>query len=161
MHARKPTRCNMAWRAPRMRSWHTTASSNVFLFKKILPLGVPWICTKNAHCEFWPDAPGHSNQILRYWRNLTLDNELAMPPHRAAPDAWVTAHLLSQMLDLATTEQMISWTTEPKLLPKVPFGKHRNMRWSEVPSDYLSWMVKQADMDKDVVWCAQVELKRR
>ncbi len=39
----------------------------------------------------WPDAPRHSNQVLRYWRNLVLDNALAMLPHRAGPDAWVTA----------------------------------------------------------------------
>lgn len=32
----------------------------------------------------WPDAPRHSNQVLRYWRNLVLDNALAMPPTERA-----------------------------------------------------------------------------
>jgi len=33
----------------------------------------------------WPDAPRHSNQVLRYLPNLTLDNALAMPLRRTAP----------------------------------------------------------------------------
>ena len=111
--------------------------------------------------RIWPDAPGHSNQVLRYWRGLNLDAALAMPPHRAGPDAWVTAHLLVELLKETSVEQMMAWTKEPKLLPKVPFGKHRNSSWPDVPMDYLHWMVGQADMDPDVIWCAQQELHRR
>ncbi len=84
-----------------------------------------------------------------------------MPPHRAGADAWVTARLLAELLKETSVEQMIAWTAEPKLLPKVPFGKHRNSSWSEVPMDYLNWMVGQVDMDPDVIWCAQRELQER
>ena len=122
---------------------------------------LPWICTLKVALRIWPNAPGHSNQILRYWRGLNLDAALAMPPHRAGPDAWVTAHLLTELLKEAAVETMIGWTAEPKCLPKVPFGKHRNSSWSDVPIDYLNWMVGQSDMDSDAIWCAQQELKRR
>ena len=50
----------------------------------------------------------HSNQVLRYWLGLRLDADLAMPPHRAGPDAYVTAHLLLRMMALASVEQMIA-----------------------------------------------------
>jgi exodeoxyribonuclease X len=123
--------------------------------------GIPWICTQKCALRLWPDAPKHSNQVLRYWRGMILDATQAMPPHRAGPDAWVTAHLLKDMLGEATVEQLINWTTEPKLLLRVPFGKHRNLPWSEVPTDYLSWMAKQTDMDTDVLWNARQELYRR
>lgn len=123
--------------------------------------GLPWICTLKAALRLWPDAPAHSNQTLRYWRGLKLDNAFAMPPHRAGPDAWVTAHLLVEMLKVASVEQLIAWTAEPKQLPAVPFGKHRGSKWSDVPVDYLNWMVGQGDMDEDVVWCARRELQRR
>jgi exodeoxyribonuclease X len=123
--------------------------------------GLPWICTYKVALRIWPDAPGHSNQVLRYWRGLNLDPVRAMPPHRAGPDAWVTAHLLTELLKASPLEQMIAWTTEPKLLPKVPFGKHRGASWPDVPSDYLQWMVGQRDMDADTIWCAQQELDRR
>lgn len=123
--------------------------------------GLPWICTYKAALRVWPDAPGHSNQVLRYWRGLELEAALAMPPHRAGPDAWVTAHVLAELLKAANVEQMIAWTAEPKLLPRILFGKHRGSKWTEVPTDYLQWMVRQVDMDRDAIWCAQQELKRR
>ena len=65
------------------------------------------------------------------------------------------------MLKVATVEQLISWTLEPKLLPKLPFGKHRGLPWAEVPIDYLQWMIGQRDMDPDAVWCARQEMERR
>lgn len=122
---------------------------------------IPWICTYKVAMHVWPDAPRHSNQVLRYWRNLGLDNALAMPPHRAGPDAWVTAHLLADLAQYATFDQMVAWTNEPRPMPKLTFGKHRGQAWTEVPTDYLQWMERQTDMDSDVVWHAQQELARR
>ncbi len=56
---------------------------------------------------------------------------------------------------------MVAWTSEPKLLPKVPFGKHRGTSWADVPIDYLQWMIGQRDMDADYIWNAKRELERR
>jgi exodeoxyribonuclease X len=123
--------------------------------------GRPWICTLKCALRLWPEAVGHSNQVLRYWLGLPLDANLAMPPHRAGPDAYVTAHVLTRMLGGASVDQLINWTSEPKLLPRMPFGKHKNSLWSEIPTDYLAWMTRQSDMDTDVVWCAKQELSKR
>jgi exodeoxyribonuclease X len=122
---------------------------------------LPWICTHKLALRVWPEAPQHSNQVLRYWRGLTLDAELAMPPHRAGPDAWVTAHLLAELAREATAEQMIAWSAQPKQLPTIPFGKHRGTKWQEAPVDYLRWMARQGDMDADALACAHQELARR
>ena len=84
-----------------------------------------------------------------------------MPPHRAGPDAWVTAQVLAELLKAATVEQMIAWTKEPRVLPNIPFGKHRGVVWADAPLDYLQWMVRQSDMDGDVIWNARRELERR
>jgi exodeoxyribonuclease X len=86
---------------------------------------------------------------------------LANPAHRAGPDAWVTAHLLIDLLKESTVEQMIQWTREPRRLDKIPFGKHRGSRWAEAPADYLRWMSGLSDMDADVVAAARQELERR
>jgi len=123
--------------------------------------GLPWICTVRSAKAVWPQAPGHSNQVLRYWRQLKLDPALANPAHRAGPDAWVTAHLLIDLLKEATVEQMIQWTREPRRMDRIPFGKHRGSRWTEAPGDYLRWMAGQGDMDADVVAAARQELERR
>ena len=122
---------------------------------------LPWICTFKSALRVWPQAPRHTNQVLRYWLGLDLDAALAMPPHRAGPDAWVTAQVLAELLKAATVEQMIAWTKEPRLLPNIPFGKHRGVVWADAPLDYLQWMVRQSDMDGDVIWNARRELDRR
>lgn len=122
---------------------------------------LPWICTYKAALRVWGDAPRHGNQVLRYWLGITLDPALAMPPHRAGPDAYVTAHILAALLKVTTPEQLIAWTLEPRLIPTIPFGKHRGLAWPDAPQDYLQWMSVQTDMDRDVVWHAQRELSRR
>lgn len=139
---------------------HNCAFEQLWLTREITG-ATPWICTYKAALRAWPDAPRHSNQVLRYWRGLALPEELAMPPHRAGPDAYVTACLLADLLTVASAEQMIAWTLEPKLLPTIPMGKHRGAKWAEVPGDYLDWITRQADMDPDLKWNAREELARR
>lgn len=139
---------------------HNCEFERKFITDKISD-GAPWICTYRVSLHVWPDAPRHSNQVLRYWRGLNLDPALAMPPHRAGPDAWVTAHLLAELLTLADAREMIEWTHQPRPMPILPFGKHRGLSWDQVPTDYLEWMTTQTDMDSDVAWHARRELDRR
>lgn len=123
--------------------------------------GLPWICTARSARRAWPEAPGHSNQVLRYWRGFDLDPALANPAHRAGPDAWVTAHILMDLLKEHEVDQLVEWSNAPRELSTVPFGKHRRKPWSEVPTDYLKWMAGQGDMDVDAVTAARAELERR
>lgn len=68
--------------------------------------GIPVIDTLRCARELWPDAPGHSNQVLRYWLESTgkmyapypIDKQIANMAHRAGPDAYVTAHIFRAML---------------------------------------------------------------
>jgi exodeoxyribonuclease X len=69
--------------------------------------GLPVIDTLRVARELWPDAPGHSNQVLRYWLAATgrmhaphggVDRKYANMAHRAGPDAYVTAHILRAAL---------------------------------------------------------------
>lgn len=127
-------------------------------------LGLPdtkWICTLKGARKVWPDAPSHGNQVLRYWLGLDADPKLAMPPHRAGPDAYVTALILQRLLKKATVEDLIQWSTEPSLLTKLHFGKHAGEPISEVPSGYLRWMLTQETMDADALHTARTELRRR
>ena len=119
---------------------------------------LPLICTYKAAVHIWPDAPRHTNQVLRYWLNLDMDRSLADRAHRALPDAYVTAHLLRELLKHASIEELIGLTNEPALLPKVPFGKHRGQAWKDVPTDYLQWIIRQQDMNEDVAHTARHHL---
>lgn len=123
------------------------------------------ICTLKAALRVWPDAPGHSNGVLRYWLEdqglITLDHETAMPPHRAGPDAYVTAHILKALLACATGREMVAWTKEPRLLPTLPIGKQRGAKWPDVEAGFLTWMLNQPTMEDDLKWNARRELERR
>lgn len=114
--------------------------------------GRRWICTMQAAKHLFPDAPSFSNQVLRYW--LGLDEQMedvarAMPPHRAGPDTYVTALILSRLLALANVDELVRLTTAPVLLRDVTFGKHKGQKWAELPWDYLSWVANKSDLGAD------------
>ncbi|MBP8216025.1 MAG: hypothetical protein KAX54_00080 [Thauera sp.] len=124
------------------------------------------LCTYKAALRVWPEAPGHSNGVLRYWLEdhglLSLDPALAQPAHRAGPDAYVTAHILKALLEAgATGRDMVAWTREPAVLPTCPIGKFRGKPWAEVEEGFLRWMTQQATMEADLKWNAQREIDRR
>lgn len=114
--------------------------------------GRRWICTMQGSKHLMPDAPGHSNQVLRYWLGLNGemdDVDRAMPPHRAGPDTYVTALILRRLLGLANVDELVRLSTAPVLLTKVTFGKHRGMQWKDVPWDYLNFVANKSDLGAD------------
>jgi exodeoxyribonuclease X len=127
--------------------------------------GRPWIDTYKCALTLWPDAPAHSNQTLRYWldldRSASFDRAIAMPPHRALPDAYVTAHLLVRMLAECSVSDLVTISGKPALLSKLTFGKHRGMKFSEVPIDYLQWIRDKSDLNEDVKFSAAHWLQAR
>ena len=126
----------------------------------------PWICTYKSAMRLFPEAPRFTNSVLRYWLDLDADpgfnRALAMPPHRAGPDAYVTAHIFVRMLRLERNlSRLFQWTIKPEMPPRVMFGKHFGTAWAEVPADYLAWILRQADFDEGASWAATQELARR
>ena len=117
--------------------------------------GVPLICSYKAALRIWPHAPGHSNQVLRYWLKLPLEPERAFPAHRALPDAYVTAHLLRLQLNSASLDDLITWSQQPALLTNVTFGKHRGLQWTDVPDGYLDWIIASGGFDENVMYTAK------
>lgn len=122
-----------------------------------------WVCTVKASAQIFPDAESHSNQATRYRLGLDLPDERAMPPHRAGPDSFVTAHILARFLqDGHRAAYMEMWTRAPKLMTRCPIGKEwRGKPWAEVDAGFLDWVLKQSDMDADIAHWARVELERR
>lgn len=120
--------------------------------------GRAWIDTYKCALMIWPDAPAHNNQTLRYWLDLdsspAFNREFAMPPHRALPDAYVTAHILVRMLAERSVPDLVTVSAKPALLNKVSFGKHRGMKFSDVPIDYLEWIRDKSDMNEDIKFTA-------
>ena len=127
--------------------------------------GRRWICTYKCARAFWPDAPSHSNQALRYWLGIdeqeAFDPARAMPPHRALPDAYVTAFLLRELLRVKSIDELVHISMFPALLSKLTFGKHKGMTYAEAPADYLEWIRDKSDMDEDTKFSAKYWLAKR
>lgn len=125
-----------------------------------LSSGARWICTWKCALRLWPGSPSFSNQVLRYWRMPAgLDRELGLPVHRALPDAYVTAHHLRDMLNAASLAQLLAWSDEPGLLPRVPAGPDRGRPWAELDAATLRRLA--TDRDEDIRFSAETELRRR
>jgi len=123
--------------------------------------GRPWIDTYKVARVVWPDAPTHSNQGLRYWLEIELDPARATPPHRALPDAYVTAHIFVRLMDHKTPAEMAHITQYPALLKIMNFGKHRGVTFEAAPLDYLDWIAGKSDMDEDTKFSARYWIKKR
>ncbi len=122
--------------------------------------GVDWICTWKCALRLWPDLPRFSNQMLRYLRRPQgLVHEIGLPAHRALPDAYVTAHHLRDMLNEVSAQQLVAWSREPGLLPRVPAGPERGKSWRDVGGEAVQALARERD--PDVRFSAQTELRRR
>ena len=123
--------------------------------------GLPWACTWKGALRAFPEEPSHSNQGLRYSRRpLGVERHLALPAHRAGPDAYVTAHHLRDALALHGLDELLAWERAPALLARVPFGTMRGRRWSEVDDGFLDWALGR-DLDADMRFTAGHEKERR
>jgi exodeoxyribonuclease X len=122
--------------------------------------GASWICTWKCALRVWPELPRFSNQMLRYQRMPEgLVHEIGLPAHRAMPDAYVTAHHLRDLLNAASIEQLLHWSSEPGLLPRVPSGADRGKSWEQIGTDALRDYLR--DRDADIRFSAQTEMERR
>jgi exodeoxyribonuclease X len=122
--------------------------------------GARWICTWKCALRVWPQLPRFSNQMLRYQRNPQgLVHQIGLPAHRAMPDAYVTAHHLRDLLNEASLDKLITWSSEPGLLPRVPAGPQRGKSWDRLGANELRAFAN--DRDADIRFSAQNELSRR
>lgn len=158
-----------AWQAA-LGGAEYAAAHNVAFDRPIIERSIPpregyappvWLCTLKLARVAWPEAPAHSNQTLRYWLGCDGLVPPDLYPHRAGYDALVTAWILVRLLahfggDL---ERMALISSEPSLLPRMGFGEHRGKPWSEVPKDYLRWILRK-DFDADVRHTARHWLER-
>lgn len=120
----------------------------------------PWICTWKCALRVWPELPRFSNQMLRYLRRPEgLIHEIGLPAHRAMPDAYITAHHLRDELNATSLDELLSWSSEPGLLPRVPAGSDRGKSWDRLTIEALTAFL--GDRDTDIRFSAQTELIRR
>lgn len=127
----------------------------------------PWVCTYRLALHLLPDAPGHSNQTLRYYLGShPQDVPENLHPHRALYDALTTWEVFKELMVLYhrtgyETKDLADFCQQPAILSGgIKFGKHRGKPWDQVPRDYLQWITRQNDgMDPDVKATARYYLE--
>lgn len=121
----------------------------------------PIICTWRVAAHMWKEAPGHSNQVLRYWLGVEPAASLVGEPHRALYDALVTAGILRRMiLDFGVDELIrLSDPAVPVIQRAVSFGKSRGKLWAEMDRGFLRWVLNN-DFDDDTKATARFYLEK-
>jgi exodeoxyribonuclease X len=121
-----------------------------------------WLCTWKCSLRQWPDLESHSLQAIRYELSLPADPALAMPPHRALPDAYLCGLLVLELLKHQTVEILIKWSAEPPVFTKFDFGQFKGKPLSVADAGYLDWLAnKEHVMGDDWRWNAKREIARR
>jgi exodeoxyribonuclease X len=143
---------------------HNAAFDSTFL-PKLKPK--PWLCTMRMAKRVLPKMEKYTNQFLRYHLGLEIELPGGALPHRALPDALVTAALLRHLLANlpeevpSTMSEFTEWASTPLLLDMCDFGKHKGRPWASVPKDYLHWMMRERrDLDIDTHFTVQHYLSR-
>ena len=54
-------------------------------------------------------------------------------------------------------QEMINISNNPVLMPRMPFGKHKGILFSEVPADYLQWL-STTELDVDMAYTVKYHL---
>lgn len=135
---------------------------NAAFDKKFLDFGqAPWACTWKLATRVYPEAPSHSNQVLRYWLRLPAPSIASVQfAHRALYDSEVTTYLFHNLLAKATSEEplegILKVSNNPVLLKTCHLNKHKGKPWSEVPRDYLDWILhKSSGWSEDILYTAR------
>jgi len=98
--------------------------------------------------------PGCKSYKLDFLRSyLGLDTHVERPvAHRAANDVTTTSLLLKHLIDCylgAGYPDEIDGLFEVATLQRMPFGKHQGKLLSDVPPDYIDWLLSR-DIDDDL-----------
>lgn len=129
---------------------------------------IPWLCTLKISLRAWPSFQSHSNQALRYELGLDtqagFDAAAAFPPHRALPDAYVTAHILRRLMTMGRPiSRLLEISAEPEFHTVMTFGKHRGEPYAAVADNdpsYLTWVIDKSDLDEGAKFSAAHWLRR-
>ena len=99
--------------------------------------------------------PKYNLQYLRYYLGLDVEAKA----HDALGDILVLEGIFTrlnakfqennQLKD--PIQEMIHISSNPVLIARMPFGKHKGMLFSEVPADYLQWL-SGTELDEDMAY---------
>ena len=105
-------------------------------------------CSLRWARRVYPDIEDHKLQTLIYALNLPRSTGA----HRVLADVYSAYHLTKHLCEHLglTLRQYAEASQEPFLLVTMPFGKHKDEKFSAIPSSYLRWIQNNLDLDGDL-----------
>ena len=104
--------------------------------------------------------PQYGLQYLRYFLRLDVNAKA----HDALGDITVLEALFKRIHSRFEQDavqdienEMIRISNSPILIPRMPFGKHKGALFSEIPADYLQWLLG-TDLDEDMTYTVRHHL---
>ena len=110
------------------------------------------VCTLKLARRIYPDAENHKLQTLRYTFGLE-----AGAGHRAMGDVITTHSLLKQMMSDTglSFQELADFVNQPQIVEKIGFGKHKGAKLSDLPPNYIRWLLNEANIDDDLKFSLQ------
>ena len=108
------------------------------------------ICTLALSRALWPDLTAHNQTAMLYHLERANARALSKNAHSASVDVENCLVLLGHIVRVSgvTSWDALWELSEKSRIPTVmPFGKHKGVPISQVPTDYKVWLLKQADLD--------------
>lgn len=105
------------------------------------------MCTLRLARRLYPDLDNHKLQTLRY--TFELDAGRA---HSALGDITALASFVKMLREVTalSLHGLAQLAMQPIEVKTMPFGKHKGQLLEEVPRSYMSWLLKQSDVDPDL-----------
>ena len=108
------------------------------------------LCTLALSRRFVKNTTNHKLDTLKV--ELGLKRKGGLASHSALGDCYSTRELLLHVANLTgmNLTQLVELESVPKMLPKMPFGKHRGMAIKDMPKEYRTWLLSLPDLHKDL-----------
>lgn len=110
------------------------------------------ICTLALSRLVWPHAEAHNISALIYMisKGSSKAREMLKGAHRADADIILTANILMHIihhLGIQNIEELYEVSEDARIPRTINFGKHRGTAIVDLPKDYVSWLLRQEDLD--------------
>lgn len=93
--------------------------------------------------KYRPDLPNHKLQTLREVYGISANQA-----HRALDDVYVLYEIFSKMTDDLDMKTVLSLLSQTPKTQRMPFGKHAGKLLTEVPKEYVKWLMKEGALEK-------------
>jgi len=125
---------------------HNASFDRSFLKNYIHP-DAQSLCTLKASRVLYPNVDSHKLSALAYSLGFEIDRSKV---HSADGDLDLLQQLLQrECLDAGCgIEDLIKVANTA--ITKISFGKHKGKALSELPKSYVSWLLKEANIDEDL-----------